>query len=128
MTNPEYKTEEELRKNIEKGRRWTKSITPAKTFKSTVCPPFDPIKSYKQDLSSFLLLKIDKDKKQIVVGVCSYTYELLEEFRGTTAPQIYDYILNHTKYISRLDHAAYLGKELKKAELALKNNKEYLQE
>ena len=128
MEKPSKSDEQILKENIEKGKRWTKSITPAKTFKSIVCPPFDPIKSYKQDPSSFLLLKVDKEKKEIVVGVCSYTYELLEEFRGTSAPQIYEYILNHTKYISRLDHAAYLGKELRKAELALKNNEEYLQE
>ena len=125
MTNQE---EEKLKKNIEYGRRWIKPIEKSKNFKSTLCPPFNSLKDYKQDNTSFLLIKINKEKKEIVVGICSYNHELLEEFRGTIAQQIYNYILNNTSYISRLDHAAYLGKELKKAEIALKENKEYLQE
>jgi len=128
MKNLIKQEKETLKKNIEKGKRWTKSIKTSEGFKSTICPPFDPIKSYKQDGASFLLIKVDREKGDIVVGICNYDYELLEEFRGKSAQQIYTYMLNNTKYISRLDHAAYLGKELKIAEIALKTNTEYIQE
>jgi len=126
--NPEYKTEEELRKNIEKGKTWSKKQEKTSTFKVTHCPEYSHIRDYKQDPRCYILVNVDKEKKEIVVGICNYQNQLLEEFRGTTAQQIYNCILNQRNYISRLDHAAYLGKELKKAEFALKNDQEYLQE
>ena len=128
MTNPNYKTEEELKKNIEKGKSWTKSIKKSPAFKVTQCPEYDHIRDYKQDPSCYLLVAVDNAKKEIVVGVCDYNNQLLEEFRGKMAQQLYYYILNERKYITKLEHAAYLGKELKKAEIALKTGKEYLQE
>lgn len=42
-----------------------------------------------------------------------------EIFFGNCAQDIYFHILDNTKYITLMTHAAYLGKELKKAELAL---------
>jgi thymidylate synthase len=49
------------------------------------------------------------------------------EFRGKSAEEIYKKIVNEN-LISKFEHAAYLGKELAKAEIALKEGKEYLQE
>ena len=120
--------EEKLKKEIEKGKTWTKSITKAKDFKVTQCPEFNAIRDYRQDNASFLLIRVDREKGEIAVGVCNYNYELLEEFRGKSAQQIYFYMLNNRSYITKLDHAAYLGKELRKAEMALKKGEEYLQE
>ena len=48
-------------------------------------------------------------------------------FRGNNAIELYRRIL-HENLISRYDHAAYLGKELAKAENSLKENKEYVQD
>ncbi len=128
MVNPEYKSEEDLKKNIEKGKTWTKKIEKTPTFKVTQCPEYSHIRDYKQDQECYLLINVDKEKKEIVVGVCNYHNQLMEEFRGKIAQQVYNYILNQRKYITRLEHAAYLGKELKKAEIALQTGEEYLQE
>ncbi|MFP3910113.1 MAG: dihydropteroate synthase-like protein [Archaeoglobaceae archaeon] len=46
---------------------------------------------------------------------------------GDDAKSISDTVVEN-KLISRLDHAAYLGRELKKAEIALKLNKNYVQD
>jgi thymidylate synthase len=48
-------------------------------------------------------------------------------FSGKNAVDIYKKIL-HENLISRLDHAAYLGKELARAEQALKSGQKYAQE
>ena len=48
-------------------------------------------------------------------------------FEGGSAAELISGIL-HSSLISRLDHAAYLGKELEKAENALKNRREYVQD
>jgi len=49
------------------------------------------------------------------------------EFRGRSSEEIYRQILNEN-LVSRLDHAAYLGKELARAEEALKTGKKYVQD
>ena len=47
--------------------------------------------------------------------------------KGKTAEQVYDQIVEKG-LVSRLDHAAYLGSELAKAEIALRTGKEYIQD
>lgn len=49
------------------------------------------------------------------------------EFKGKSAGAIYKKIINEN-LVSRLDHAAYLGQELSRAEACLKGKKEYIQE
>lgn len=49
------------------------------------------------------------------------------EFRGTDPAFIYKRIIQEN-LISRLDHSAYLGKELTKAKYCIENNQEYVQE
>ena len=46
---------------------------------------------------------------------------------ATTAQAIYEEILRRD-LISRMEHSAYLGMELEKAEIALKLNKTYIQD
>ena len=48
-------------------------------------------------------------------------------FKGRSAESLYTKIVE-LKLVTRLDHAAYLGKELAKAEIALKTGKEYIQD
>jgi dihydropteroate synthase len=47
--------------------------------------------------------------------------------KGKTAEQVYGQIVG-SGLVSRLDHAAYLGSELAKAEIALRTGKEYIQD
>lgn len=54
------------------------------------------------------------------------TGELNRIIRGTSAKAICDTLIRENM-ISRLDHAAYLGRELQKAEIALKHDLKYEQ-
>lgn len=45
--------------------------------------------------------------------------KIIEIFYGRCAQDIYHHILEKTKFVTSMTHAAYLGKELKKAEIAL---------
>ena len=47
--------------------------------------------------------------------------------KGKTAESVYAKIVE-MGLVSRLDHAAYLGSELAKAEIALRTGKEYIQD
>lgn len=48
-----------------------------------------------------------------------YVKHVKEIFRGRCAQDIYHEILEKREYVTSLTHAAYLGKEIKKAEIAL---------
>ena len=52
---------------------------------------------------------------------------MIAEIYGTTAIEIVNTIIKN-KYISSLQHAADMGIELQKAEIALKNNIDYIQD
>lgn len=54
------------------------------------------------------------------------TGELNKVVRGTSAEAICDTLIRED-LVSRLDHAAYLGRELQKAEIALENGLDYQQ-
>jgi len=81
---------------------------------------------FEQDRLGYFIIKIEG--KEIVVQ-----HHLADGrksnfiFKGTNAEGVYRRILNEN-LISRYDHAAYLGKELARAEIALKEGKKYEQE
>ncbi len=83
---------------------------------------------FELDRRGYFIIRIDKEKKEIVVE-----HRLKDgrkssfEFRGKSAEELYRRILNEN-LVSRPDHAAYLGKELTRAEIALKEGKEYVQD
>jgi len=85
----------------------------------------DPIKEWYPDPKGYFLIRISK--KRIEVGYCNYKHQVKKVIHGKTAVDIYNTIIRK-KLISKLEHAAYLGKELYKAELALLHGLEYRQE
>ena len=121
---------EKLKQEIEKGKKWTakkKQITYSKEFK-VMQGHFHDIKDFVMD-KGFFLIKIYRETKEIGAAyVDNESFEIQYEVKGKTAQEIYNVIFNELNLKIRLDHAAYLGKELKKAEYALQNNEEYLQE
>ena len=119
---------EKLKQEIAKGKQWTKPLTKTADFNIISCPPYNDIRDYKQDKGCFLLIKTYPEEREIGVAVCTYNMDMLAEYRGKTAQQIYFHLLNNTTHITRLDHAAYLGKELARAQSALEHGTEYLQE
>ena len=112
---------------------WVKDKILDKDFEVIECPTLDPYKDFKTDLGCYVLIRIMFDTMQISVAVCNYKHEILKEFRGKRAQDIWTKIFdyeeeNKLKWFNRKDHAAYLGKELKKAEIALILGTEYYQE
>jgi len=96
-------------------------------IKEIVKASHDPIKEWRPDPKGYFLIRINEKKKRIEAGFCTYTHVIIKIVYGTNAIEIYNTIIKR-KLITRLEHAAYLGKELYKAELALKYGKRYRQE
>jgi len=111
----------------EKRPEWVKGKTIHENFEMIDCPSFHPIKDFIMDDSCYLLIRINRVDTKIEVGICNYKHELLKGYQGVRAQDIY-YRLLKDGWIKRLDHAAYLGKELKKAEIALATGSDYYQE
>ena len=95
---------------------------------------YDRIKDWIMDPKGYFLIKIDRQNSLIRVGYCIFSkqdkntiHDMIAEVTGKTAIEIVNTLINNN-YISTLQHAADMGIELNKAELALKHNLEYLQD
>lgn len=80
-----------------------------------------------QDPRGYFTIKPFLSRKKVFVRYYNSNNNLKYTFAGVTTPQIIQEIIERG-LISRLDHAAYLGKEIEKAIIALKNNLEYVQD
>jgi tetrahydromethanopterin S-methyltransferase subunit A len=85
----------------------------------------DPLKEWCQDPHGYFLIRVVNE--QIEVGFVTNDHIISKKIVGTDATTLYNTIIRH-KLLTRLEHAAYLGKELYKAELAVKHGKTYTQE
>ena len=87
------------------------------------------------DTKGFFVILVDHEKKKIVVEHYNYvkdkklikTGKINEVVEGVNAEELCKKIIKRG-LLSRLDHASYLGRELQKAENALKHGFEYTQE
>ena len=77
------------------------------------------------------MFKIVIDRKEETIVAMQFTSETMIKpiniVKAKTAEAVYSTIVR-LGLVSRLDHAAYLGSELEKAEVALKTGKEYIQD
>lgn len=89
---------------------------------------YDDTKEFEIDKAGYFLIRLSKDKKNIEVAFCNEKNKVVLKVTGKKPIDIYHTILNKEKLIIRKDHAAYLGRELQKAYLALKYNLEYVQD
>ena len=124
------KNNKEKNEDIIQGRWWKiknniKEVIPAK---------YDKIKDWIMDPKGYFLIKIDRKNKLIRVAYCKFSklennqiHDMISEITGKTAIEIVNTLIKN-KFISTLQHAADTGIELHKAELALKNNFEYIQD
>jgi len=99
------------------------------------CPDHDNYKDFKRDPSGYyVLIKVNFSVSQIEVGICDKDHTVVQIFRGRGSQDIYHAIFKYEKdhkvaWFRENTHIAYLGKELKKAELALvMGNSAYFQE
>ena len=86
------------------------------------------------DPKGYFLIAVDKKKKLLRVGYCIFKKlgnkpinDMVSIVSGKTAIEIVNTLIKH-KYISSLQHAADMGIELSKAELALKYRLNYVQD
>lgn len=112
---------------------WIKDKNVAEDFEVLQCKKYDGYKDHKNDDGCYVLIRVYRDTNEIGVAVCDYKHVILKEFRGVQAQEIYNAIFeysekNNKKWFNVMQHAAYLGKELKKAELCLTIGCDYFQE
>jgi hypothetical protein len=98
------------------------------------CSVFDPIRDFHRDpTGAYVLIRCDRTNSQIETAICDKKHTIIKVFRGRKAQDVYHTIFQYQRqhkanWISTNDHAAYLGKELKKAEFSLSSQEDYVQE
>ncbi len=118
---------------MKKNYVWHKQSA-SRDFENIFCPAYDPIKDFRRDPSgAYVLIRINQKSKFMEVAVCDKNHVIQKAFRGKKCQDLYFAIFEYAKqrrlkWFTRMDHAAYLGKELKKAEYALAGREKYVQE
>lgn len=87
----------------------------------------DTILKWNPDPKGYFTIKPISSRKKVFVRYYDSNDALKYTFAGINTSQIVQAIIKR-KLISRLDHAAYLGKEIEKAIIALKNKLNYIQD
>ena len=113
--------------------KWVRKQKLDKDFEVIRVKKYDDYKDFRQDPGCYILVRIYWDTHEMGVGICDYKHTVLKEFRGSRAQDLYTAIFGYSEkhsknWFKRLEHAAYLGKELKKAEICLATGTEYVQE
>ncbi len=98
--------------------------------KRTAAPPRVKAKKpglIKLDKAGYFVIIPSKKTKILTVEHYSYDNKLLRTIEGKNSREIYFTIINN-KWVTELSHAAYLGKELVKAELSIKKSFKFVQD
>ena len=105
-----------------------------KKIKKRLIARYHKIKDWKMDPKGYFLIGVDKKKNFIQVGYCKFTKlgnapvnDMVAIIKGKTAIEIVNTLIRN-EYISSHQHAADMGIELCKAELALKYKLNYVQD
>jgi len=88
---------------------------------------YDDTKEFVIDRGYFLI-RLDRQKKNIEVAYCNEKNNIVLKIKGKKPIGIYHTILHKEKLVVRPEHAAYLGRELQKAYIAMENDLEYVQD
>ena len=105
-----------------------------KKIEKKITAKYHKIKDWVMDPKGYFLIHIDRKNNLLRVGYCKFTKmgndpvnDMVAEIVGKTAIEIVNTLIKEN-YISSLQHAGDMGIELCKAELALKNNLNYVQD
>ena len=105
-----------------------------KKIEKKISAKYHKIKDWVMDPKGYFLINIDRKNNLLRVGYCKFTKlgnnpvnDMVAEIVGKTAIEIVNTLIKEN-YISSLQHAGDMGIELCKAELALKNNLDYVQD
>jgi dihydropteroate synthase len=89
---------------------------------------YDRIKNWEMDPRGYFLIKVDREMSLIRVAFCALPGDVMQtEITGTNALDIVNTLIREDM-LSTLQHAADMGVELHKAELALQHGWEYVQD
>jgi tetrahydromethanopterin S-methyltransferase subunit A len=117
------KVEELLGKNpgpFEGGALATRESIPRMDAKHTE-------RDYVPDPKGYFTIHPNRERQEIVVEHHDINGRITKVIAGSKADDLYHTIVREG-LVSRLEHAAYLGRELVKAEIALKKNLDYVQD
>ena len=105
-----------------------------KKIKKRITAKYHKIKDWVMDPKGYFLIAIDREKKLLKVGYCTFrkvgkkrVSDMVSIISGKTAIEIVNTLIRN-KYISSCQHAADMGIELCKAELALRYKLDYIQD
>ena len=105
-----------------------------KKIEKRITAKYHKIKDWVMDPKGYFLIDVDRKNDLLRVGYCKFTKlgndpvnDMVAEIVGKTAIEIINTLIKEN-YISSLQHAGDMGIELCKAELALKNNLNYVQD
>ena len=105
-----------------------------KNIKKKIKAKYHKINDWIMDPKGYFLISIDRKKKLLIVGYCIFKkfgketkHDMVSIVSGKTAKEIVNTLIKY-KYISSLQHAADMGIELCKAEIALKYKLDYVQD
>jgi hypothetical protein len=96
-------------------------------MKPVIKANYDGRKEWRMDPKGFFTIKPFPEDGLIRVRHYNARHELVCTLEGRTAEEIYNTIIKQ-EMVSLLSHAAYLGSELQKAEIALRKKIEYVQD
>ena len=102
-------------------------INPSKADVKVIKATYDSRKEWSMDEKGFFTIKPFPEEGIIRVRYYDAKHQLRLVIEGSNAEQIYNTIVRE-KLVSMLAHAAYIGSELQKAEIAMKHGKEYIQD
>jgi tetrahydromethanopterin S-methyltransferase subunit A len=102
------------------------SAKPVKVTTPKVIAATEPVKVLLDKAGYFVIIP-NAEKNLITVEHYSYDNKLLRSIEGDNARSIYNTIIKH-RWVTEMFHAAYLGKELSKAELSIQMGFKYVQD
>lgn len=89
---------------------------------------YDDASEFVIDSAGYFLIRVNNKRGKIEVAFCSEKNKIAFCVVGSKPIDIYHTIINKLGVQIRKDHAAYLGRELQKAYIALTNNIDYVQD
>ena len=105
-----------------------------KKIEKRITAKYDKIKDWVMDPKGYFIIGLDKKNSLLKIGFCKFTKlgenptnDMIAVISGKTAIEIVNTLIKED-YLSSLQHAADMGIELCKAELALKYNLDYIQD
>ena len=105
-----------------------------KKIEKRITAKYHKIKDWVMDPKGYFLIDVDRKNDLLRVGYCKFTKlgndpvnDMVAEIVGKTAIEIVNTLIKEN-YISSLQHSGDMGIELCKAELACKNNLNYVQD